>query len=306
MSVITTGNIKPLLRQGIQKVFGENYDRHTAQHTELFDRKESKKAFEIQQQVDGFGLAPVKNEGSGIAYDSQSTGFSPKYVNLAYAKGFIVTMEALEDEQYGLFFDKARKLSTSMQITQETVAANVYNRAFNSAYLMTDGDGVELLSTAHVRGPNDSSTYSNELATPAAFSEASLESMLIQIGNATDARGLNAAIKAEKLILPTALGFEAARVLNSTLQNDTANNAVNAIKNLGALPGGHCVNNYLNSATAWFIKTNAPSGMTYQSRKEVSFGQDEDFGTYDSRFKAIMRFAYGWSDPRGLYGSAGV
>tara|TARA_R110000850_G_C9996087_1_gene467973 strand:+ start:22006 stop:22929 length:924 start_codon:yes stop_codon:yes gene_type:complete len=304
--VIATGNISRLLQEGVKNVFGQAYEEHTQQWDMLFDTEQSSKAFELDQQFEGFGLAPVKTEGNGVAYDSQQEGFTPKYPNLTYAKGFIVTREAMEDNQYNLFNRRARALAFSMRQTKENVGANIYNRGFNSAFLMTGGDGVELFSTAHINGPSDSSTFSNELATPAALSEASLEELLIQISEATDPRGLRIAIKGERLIVPPKLGFDAERIMNSVLQNDTGNNAVNAVRSTGMLPAGYMVNNYLTSDTAWFIKTNTPDGMKHFNRQSVRFEQDNDFGTSNARFKADERYAMGWTDPRGAYGSAGV
>lgn len=304
--VTTTGNISPLLKEGVKNVFGQAYESHAEQWKMLVDEETSNKAFEVDQQFEGFGLAPVKNEGAGVAYDSQQSGFSPKYTNLTYAKGFIVTKEAMADNLYNLFAKRARALAFSMQQTKENVVANVYNRGFNPAFLMTGGDGVELFSALHVNGPSDSTTFSNELATPAALSEAALEELLIQINEATDPRGLRIAIRGERLIVPPKLGFEAERILNSVLQNDTGNNAINAIRSTGMLPAGHAVNNFLTSDTAWFIKTNAPDGMKFMNRQSVDFDQDMDFGTSNARFKADERYEAGWTDPRGAYGSAGV
>jgi len=304
--VITTGNITPLLREGIKNVFGQEYDHHQVQWNMLFNTEQSRKAFEQDQQMDGFGLAPVKQEGAGVAYDSQQAGFSPKFQNLTYAKGFIVTKEALADNLYHLFTKRARALAFSMQQTKENVGANVYNRGFNSAFLMEGGDGKELFSNAHINGPSDSTTFSNVLSTSASLSETALEELIIQIGQATDPRGLRIALRAEKLIVPFKLGFEAERILKSSLQNDTANNAVNALQSRGVLSGGYTTNNYLTSLTAWFIKTNAPDGMKYFTRQEVDFDQDMDFGTSNTRFKADERYSFGWSDARGCYGSAGV
>jgi hypothetical protein len=304
--IIATGNISRLLQEGVKNVFGQAYEAHQEQWPMLFNTETSNKAFEQDQQFEGFGLAPVKLEGAGVAYDSQSEGFSPKFTNLTYAKGFIVTKEALADNLYNLFERRARALAFSMQQTKENVLANVYNRGFNSAFLMTGGDGVELFSQAHINGPSDSTTFSNELTTPASLSEASLEDLLIQINEATDPRGLRIALRGERLIVPPKLGFEAERILNSTLQNDTGNNALNAVRETGMLPGGHMVNNYLTSDTAWFIKTNAPDGMKYFTRQAVDFDQDMDFGTSNTRFKADERYSAGWSDSRGCYGSEGL
>jgi hypothetical protein len=304
--VISTGNVTRLLQEGVKNVFGQAYASHGTQWDQLFDTESSGKAFEQDQQFEGFGLAPIKQEGAGVAYDSQQEGFSPKFKNLTYAKGFIVTKEAMDDNLYNLFSRRARALAFSMQQTKENVGANVYNRGFNGAYLMEGGDGVSLFSDAHTNGPSDSTTFSNKLATAAALSETSLEDLLIQINEATDPRGLRIALSGQKLIVPPKLGFEAERILASTQQNDTANNAINAMKAQGMLPGGHMVNNYLTSASSWFVKTNAPDGVKHFNRQGVAFDQDMDFGTSNARFKADERYSFGWSDPRGVYGSAGI
>lgn len=306
MSTITTGNFPRALQEGLKNIFGDAYMSHEKQHSMIFSEQQSNKAFETDMQWEGFGLAPVKLEGAGTAYDSQQQGFVPKYPNLTYSLGFIVTSEAMADNLYDLFPKKSKALAFSVAQTLETVGANVLNRAFNSAYLMTGGDGVELLSTAHVRGPSDATTFSNELAVAASLSEASLESLLIQIDQAVDARGLNIAVKGQRLIVPPSLGFEAERLLASVQQSGTANNDVNAIKSTGMLPQGYAVNNYLSSTTAWFVKTDCQYGLTHNIRQGVKFEQDNDFGTSNARFKASCRDSFGWTDPRGCYGSAGV
>ena len=303
--VIATGNIARLLQEGIASVFGQAYETHPMEWDKLFNTNSSQKNFELDQQFEGFGLAPVKPEGQGISYDSQQEGFTPKYPNLTYGKGFIVTEEALEDNLYDLFVRRARSLAFSMQQTKEVVGANVYNRGFNSAFLMDGGDGEPLFSASHINGPSDPTTFSNQLAVAADLTEASLEELLIQISEATDPRGLRIALQGRKLIVAPANAFEAERILASVLQNDTANNAVNAIRSMGMLPEGFMVDHYLTSDAAWFIKTNSPDGMKYWTRREVRFEQDNDFGTSNMRFKATERYAFGWTDPRGAYGSAG-
>ena len=306
MPVIGTGNSPRLLEEGVKRVFGQAYANHNEQYSHLFNQETSRKAFETDVQWEGFGLAPEKLQGEGTAMDSQQEGYHPKYPNLTYSLGFIVTKEEMADNLYNLFPKRSKALAFSIRQTMENVGANVYNRAFNSAFLMDGGDGVELLSTAHVRGPSDSTVFSNELAVAAALSEASLEALLIQINQAADARGNKIAIQGQSLIVPPSLCFEAERILKSSLRVDTANNDLNAIKSKGLLPGGSVVNNYLTSNTAWFIKTNCPYGMTHNVRQAVEFEQDNDFGTSNAMFKASYRDAFGWTDPRGLFGSAGI
>jgi hypothetical protein len=304
--VITTGNLPRLLQEGVANIFGQAYEAHQTEWTMAFDEESSEKSFELDVQWEGFGLAEQKPEGEGIKYDSQQQGFTPKYPMLTFAKGFIVTEEAMADNRYDLFAKRARALAFSMQQTKEVNGANVYNRGFNSAFTMTDGDGVELFSTAHVNGPSDATTFSNTLAVAAPLSEAALEDLTIQIAQATDPRGLRIALQAQRLIVPPALVYDADRITKSELQSGTDNNDINAMKNISILREGYTVNHYLTSDTAWFVKTNAPDGVKYWSRKDVAFEQDNDFGTSNMRFKASERYAFGWTDPRGAYGSQGV
>ncbi len=306
MSVITTGNGARLLQEGVKNIFGQAYEQHPTEFNLAFDTETSNKAFELDVQWEGFGLAPQKLEADGIAYDSQQQGFTPKYPNLTFAKGFIVSKEMMDDNQYDLFARRARALAFSMRQTKEINGANVYNRAFNSAFLMDGGDGVELLSQLHVNGPSDATTFSNELTVAAPLSEAALEDLTIQIAQATDPRGLQIALQAMRLIVPPALSFEADRITKSELQSGTGNNDINAIRNTGVVREGYTVNHYLTSNTAWFIKTNSPDGMKHFERQAVLFEQDNDFGTSNMRFKAAERYAFGWTDPRGVYGTAGA
>ncbi len=302
---ITTGSIPRLVQEGLAKIFGQVYDNHPIEWDKIFDSNTSHKNFELDQQYEGFGLAPIKPEGQEIEFDSAQQGFTPQYQHLTYAKGFIVTQEALEDELYGVFNKKARALAYSMQQTKEIVGADVLNDGFTSSELMPGGDGVSLFNAAHPNGPSGG-TYENLLTTDTDLSEKGIETLIIQIKNATDPRGLKIALQPLRLVIPTALCFEAQRILMSVLQNDTANNAVNAIRDMNMVPGGYVINHYLDSSTAWFIKTNAPEGMKYWTRRAVSFMEDNDFTTYNMRMKSDERYSFGWSDARGMYGSTGA
>lgn len=301
MAVITTGNHPKALWPGVHAWFGATYSNYPAEYPMLFEEKSSSRNFEEDVEQTSFGLAPVKPEGSATSYDSHQQGYTKRYVHVAYALGYVVTREELADNLYReVSMNRAQSLAFSMSQTRENVGANIYNRAFNSSYL--GGDGLELLSTLHT---SLSGTYSNELATPAALAESSIEDLCVQIMNATNSRGLKISLRPTKLIVSTANAFEAERILKSDKQNDTANNAVNALKSKGAIPT-YDVNHYLSSSTPnyWFVRTNAPNGMVWMNRETVSFTKDMDFDTDNAKAKAYMRFSAGWTDPRGLYGSA--
>ena len=298
---ITTGSHPKALWPGIHAWFGSSYKENPTEYTEIFKVDTSEKNYEEDVMITGFGLAPVKNEGATYSYDSESQGFTKRYKHVAYGLGYIVTREELADNLYEkVSKQRSKRLAFSMRQTRETVGANILNRAFNSSY--TGGDSVELLSTAHT---TLSGNQANELSVAADLSEASLEDLLIIVADAKNDRGLKIALRGMKLIVPTAELFEACRILNSTLRVGSANNDVNAIKNLGLLPEGYVVNHYLTDTDAWFVKTDAPNGLMWFDREAVEFKQDNDQDTDNAKAKSYMRFSTGWTDWRGMYGSPG-
>lgn len=300
--IITTGTIPKALWPGMHAFWGRDYNEHQQEWRDIFDEEMSEKAYEEDQELTGFGYAAVKSQGSAISYDSETGGPSSRYTHVVYGLGFIVTREEMDDKLY-VKVSKARTkaLAFSMRQTEETIAANVLNRAFSSSYL--GGDGKELIATDH---PTVNGTQSNELAVAADLSEASIEDLCIQIMNAKNSRGLKIAIMPRKLIIPPNLAFDAERIVKSSKQSGTANNDLNAIKSMGIFPDGVVVNHYLTDTDAWFIKTNVPNGLKRFTRRKTEFGKDNDFDTENVKAKATMRFSTGWSDHRCIYGSEGA
>lgn len=302
MSTITTGNIAKLLWPGLNARWGANYTEYPKEYTDLVDVFSSDMAYEEDQEVTGFGLAPIKQQGAATQYDTMSQGVTTRYSHIAYSLGFIITREAIDDNQYEkIGMARTGSLAFSMRQTKENVVANLYNRAFSTSYPI--GDAAALLSTAH---PSIAGNQANKASTDADLSEASLEDMVILIGQAQNSRGLRISLQAKSLIIPINLQFEAARILKSVQQNDTANNAINALKAMGAFPDGIKVNHYLTDTDAWFVRTNAPEGLKLFQRTEAEFAQDGDFDTSNLKYKAYERYSVGCSDWRSLYGSQGA
>lgn len=305
-STITTGSIPRLLQEGVKEVFGSSYKSYEPIYSQIYDTDTSRKAYEVDVQLEGFGLASEKTEGDDITFDSRRQGFAPKYIHVAYAKGFMVTREALADELYGQLKTGARSLARAMNITKEVRTHALFNTAFSSSSAMTGGDGLSMINTAHINGPTGG-TYSNRLAVDADFSEASLEDLLKLIMRAKDPRGLVIKLQAMKLIGHTDLSFEFQRVLKSTLQNDTGNNAINAVRDMNAIKNGFINSPFLDANTrAWFIKTDAPDGLKFYQREALEFDQDQSFTSKNARFSAYERYSTGYSDPRGIFGSSGA
>jgi len=279
------------------------YDRYDAQHAEIYDTESSDRAFEEEVMLVGFGNAQTKAEGAGVSFDSASEAFTARYNHETIALAFALTEEAMEDNLYdrlGARYTKA--LARSMSHTKQVKAAAVLNNAFDSNF--AGGDGKELCATDHPLAGGG--TFRNELATAADLNETSLENSLIDISTFVDERNMIIALKGTKLIVPTQLQFVADRLLESTLRTGTADNDVNAINNMGMLPEGYVVNNFLTDLDAFFIKTDTPNGFKHFERTPMSTGMEADFDSGNMRFKARERYSFGFSDPRCVFGSPGA
>jgi len=298
---INTGLWMKAMWPGINKFYGQEYKEHPVEYTDLFDTFKSRKAWEEDVGTSGFGLFQRKGEGVPISYDTNRSGFVSRYTMVTYGLGFQITKETIEDDQYDVAMEKGgRGLAFSIRQTKEVLSAQVYDRAFTSTY--TGGDGVELLSTAHVNVAGG--TYANELATAADISEAALEQAVIDLMKLKNDRQLNIAVLPQSLIVPVDLWAEAEKILKTTTEVGTANNTVNVVR--GHFPKGLKVNHYLTDTDAWFIRTNVRDGMKYFVRREDTFDMDDDFDTDNAKYKATFRCAFGWTDPRGLFGSPGA
>jgi hypothetical protein len=302
MSVINSGSFAKALWPGINAWYGKAYDQYPVEYKDLFSEYKSSRAFEEDVGVSSFGLAVQKGEGQPITYDTERQGFVTRYQPLVFALGFVITREVYEDDQYDVVGKrKAEGLAFSMRQTKEVVGANVYNRAFNSSYV--GGDGVSLINASH---PNiKGGTWSNQIATAADISEAALEQACIDIAGFTNDAGLLIAVRPEKLIIPRQLIFEAKRILGTEGRVGTDNNDLNALKTMGLIPKV-VTNHFLTDVDAWFIGTSVGDGMKYFERRADSFDMDNDFDTENAKYKATARYAFGWTDPRALYGSPGA
>jgi hypothetical protein len=301
MAISRAQLLKELL-PGLNALFGLEYARYGEEHKEIYETETSERSFEEEVKLSGFSAAPVKNEGSAIAYDNAQEAFTARYTHVTIAQGFSLTEEAIEDNLYDSLSGRYTKaLARSMAYTKQVRAAAVLNTGFSAA---VGGDGQPLFSASHplVSG----GTNSNIPTTPADLNETSLEAAVIQISLWTDERGLLIASKPRKLIVPPALQFVATRLLETELRVGTNDNDINAIKNNGSIPEGYTINHYLTDTNAWFLCTDVPNGMKHFVRTPLQNSMDGDFDTGNVRYKARERYSFGFSDPLGMFGSAGA
>jgi len=299
MAISRAQLLKELL-PGLNALFGLEYARYGEEHKEIYETETSERSFEEETKLSGFSAAPVKNEGSAIAYDNAQEAWTTRYNHETIALGFSITEEAIEDNLYDSLSARYTKgLARAMAYTKQVKAAAVLNNGFNSAYV--GGDGVSLFNSAHplVNG----GTNSNSPSTPADLNETSLENAVIQIAAWTDERGLLIAAKPKKLIVPPALQFVATRLLETKLRVGTNNNDINAIENNGSIPEGYTINHFLTAPNAWFLLTDVPNGMKHFERTPLQNSMDGDFDTGNVRYKSRERYSFGWSDPLGIYGT---
>lgn len=313
---ITSTSFAKALWPGVNSWYGKEYAEFPVEYTGLFDTFGSQRAYEEDVGVTSFGLAQVKPEGQAIAYDEESQAYVTRYTHVVYGLGFVITREIYEDDLYDVVGQRrARGLAFSMRQTKETVAANVYNRAFDSNYV--GGDGAQMCANIADGGhPNFAGgIQSNRAETDAEFSEASLESAMIQMSKWTDDRGLKINIQPQSLVVPVDLQFTAQRVLGSPYQTGISPGAadggglheISAIYTMGALPGGFSVNHYLTDTGAWFLRSNLnKDGLKHFERRGQEFGIDNDFETENAKYKATERYSFGWTDWRAIFGNAGA
>jgi len=301
MAISRAQLLKELL-PGLNALFGLEYARYGEEHKEIYETEQSERSFEEETKLSGFSAAPVKNEGSAIAYDNGQEAFTARYNHETIALGFSITEEAVEDNLYDSLSARYTKaLARAMAYTKQVKAASIINNGFSSSYL--GGDGVALFSTAHplISG----GVNSNRPSTNADLNETSLENAVIQIAGWTDERGLLIAAKPRKLIVPPALMFVATRLLETSLRVGTTDNDINALKTNGSIPEGYTVNHFLTDANGWYLTTDVPNGLKHFERMALTNSMDGDFDTGNVRYKARERYSFGWSDPLGIFGSPG-
>ena len=302
MAISRAQLLKELL-PGLNALFGMEYKRYGEEHKEIYETESSERSFEEETKLAGFSAAPVKNEGSAIAYDNAQEAWTARYNHETIAMGFSITEEAMEDNLYDSLSARYTKaLARAMAYTKQVKAAAILNNGFNAS--VTYGDGQSLFSTAHplVSGGSNS----NRPTVGADLNETSLEAAVIQIAGWTDERGLLIAAKPRKLIVPPALQFVATRLLETNLRVGTADNDINALKNNGSVPEGYTINHWLTDTNAWFLTTDVPNGLKHFVRVPLATSMDADFDTGNSRYKARERYSFGVSDPLGAFGSPGA
>lgn len=309
MAISRAQLLKELL-PGLNALFGLSYKSYENQHTEIFETESSDRSFEEETKLAGFSAAPVKNEGSAIAYDNAQEYFTARYVHETIAMGFSITEEAIEDNLYDSLSARYTKaLARAMAYTKQVKAASVLNNAFSQSYL--GGDGVSLCgvnsSGTRVGHPlvNGGANY-NSPATAVDLNETSIEAAVIQIQAWTDEKGLLVAAKPRKLVIPPAYQFVVKRVLGSEQRVGTSDNDLNAMKALGTIGGGYCINNFLTDSNAWFMMTDVPNGLKHFTRVGMKTAMEGDFETGNVKYKARERYSFGWSDPLAIWGSAGA
>jgi hypothetical protein len=300
---ISRAQLAKELEPGLNALFGLEYSKYGDEAAEIFESESSDRAFEEEVMLSGFGAAPTKSEGAGVEYDSATEVYTARYTHETVAMAFALTEEAVEDNLYDRLSNRyTRALARSMAHSKQVKGASILNNAFNNNF--TGGDGKELLATDHPLSVGG--TFSNEPTTATDLNETALENGLITISQFTDERGLIVALRGRKLVIPAELQFVAERLMKSEGRVGTADNDINALRSSGAIPEGYTVNHFLTDPDAFFILTDAPNGLKHFTRAPLRTAMEGEFNTGNMRFKARERYSFGWSDPRGIYGSPGA
>lgn len=299
---ISRAQLKKELLPGLNALFGLEYKRYGEEHKEIYEIETSERSFEEETKLSGFQAAPTKNEGNAIAYQNAQEAWTARYNHETIALGFSLTEEAMEDNLYDTLSARYTKaLARSMAYTKQVKGANILNTAFTGT---VGGDGVVLCSASH---PLVNGGVNSNIPTVATdLNETALENAVIQIAAWTDEQGLLIAAKPKKLVIPPALQFVATRILETSLRVGTTDNDINALKNNGAIPEGYTINHFLTDTNAWFLTTDVPNGLKHFIRVPLATSFEGDFDSGNMRYKARERYVFGYSDPLGIYGSAGA
>lgn len=291
--------VEPILNEAFDGVYEQRKDEWKQVFTQ---RTGTPRAYHEEPVMFGFGMAPEMPEGTPVTYQQGGVLFNKRYTYQIYGLAYALTKVLIEDGDHiriGQIY--AKHLAQALIETKETLAANVLNRGFNPIYV--GGDGVSLFNSAH---PIVGSSFSNLLPTPAALSQTSLEQMLIQIRKAVDNSGKKIRVTPKKLVIGPDNIFQAEVLLKSVLRTGTANNDINPVKSMGLLDAEPAVLSRLTSPTAWFITTDAPTGLSLLMRRSLEKSMEGDFETDSIRYKGTERYGLGWTDPRGVFGTPGV
>lgn len=297
-TVFGTGNAPELLWPGIAAMWGTDYSDYPTLYTKFFSVEKATKRFEKVQQMVGLGLAEVKNEGGAVPMKNLLQGFQKEYVMVTYGLGTSITHEMMQDEQYGYIKKVPKFLARSMRQTEETMAFNVLNRAFNAAF--TGPEGQTLLNTGHTLAGGG--TASNRLATDADLTQTSLETLLQQLMSEVDDRQLRTRRMPKVLIVPPDLNFRARKLLESSYVTGSADNDVNPL--LGLL-ADLVVSPWLTDTDAWFVATDA-EGLRFWRREATEIFRDNEFSTRNLNIATTGRWDVSWDDWRSLYGTTGA
>ena len=307
MAAISRAQLLRELLPGLNAIFGTSYNEYPMEFSEIYTEYSSDRSFEQDQKVTGFQSAPVKQEGAATLFDTAQEGYTSTYIMETISMGFALTQEAFEDNLYDSLSTRySRELGRAMRNTKEIKAVVPLNTGFTAlasgGYGV--GDGVPLFSTSHpqVAGP----VVSNRPSVAVDLNETSLENATIQISGWTDDRGKLIQARVRKMIVPKESIYIATRILETQLQTGTANNDINPIKSMGTLPGGQANLARITSTTAWWVQTDAPEGMKMVKRRGLEKSMEGDFETDNMRYKATERYAVGFTDPRAIYGTAGL
>jgi len=292
------------LEPGLNALFGLEYKNYANEHAEIFSSENSDRAFEEEVMLSGFANAQVKAEGAGVTFDSANETFTARYTHETIALAFAITEEAVEDNLYDRIASRYTKaLARSMSNAKQLKAVVPLNQGLPTTDNYDSGDAVSLFNTSH---PCIGPTFQNTLSTQSDLNETSLEQALIDIAAMTDERGLKIAARGMKMIVPPANQFNSERLLKSQGRVGTADNDINAIKNMGMVPQGYRVNHYLTDTDSWYIITDVPNGMKHFDRLPIQTKMEGDFSTGNVRYKARERYSFGVSDPRGIFGVEGA
>jgi phage major head subunit gpT-like protein len=309
---IVRANLSNLMKVDLDIVMQEAWKnvQHELILNTIFNVITSDKKEEKHQTVGGMGLLAVKDEGNDLTNRTFREGYTTTYTHKTLGMYAQISMEAVDDEQYGTITKLPQAMSRSADATYSYYMSRIFGLATSTTDdFITGGDGVALLSTSHPLSVSGG-TSSNTPSTAIDLTETSLWAGVDAFYEMLDDAGKPIANSPRYLLVPHQEQKKAYELVMSDKTPEDANNSINALRKAVSLE--IVVWPYwLGSIDddCWFLLADKNATDEYPlymiRRKPYETEADNDFFSKDFLYSVVCRFSVGYSDWRFCYGTLG-
>jgi len=295
---VTAAEYALLLEPKLSNFWHDSFRAVPSKFGKVFNVMSMNKNTITHAKMAGFGPLQLIPDGDSIMYDDPIAPITTTYTYIVKGLGYRIHERIWINDLYG----ETRKLESDLRDAAnddvETAAWSVFNNGFTTTN--TGFDSLALFSTAHTR-MDGGATWQNRPSTDEALSLSGVQNAIITMRKWKNDRGRPRVHTPKQLIVPVDLEFTAKEILRSTQVPESANNAINAVReyNLSLLEVEH-----LTSTTGWFVQADKHD-LNFFWRYRAKTGMETDFDTNTIKRKVWQAYAYGFGEARGVYGTTG-